>query len=347
MQVTLNIELKHEYPRLCFAEMPLLQASIAPLFDYTADSDMAAVIPLFYGRTINKYRNAHELSVHGFCKRAMWLAYELLNWTDFREQGLTLYIGGTKTVKRILTPYLSACGFPDKFVLWTDVLETDAPGHLMKFPLMKKALKNPKIKKVLTFDTGVYFVKEQTNDIFWRMKEAWTDAPVSNFYPVWQKNRQREIDDFQELDYKRAVSLQTFDVAEESYYKAVSDVVGMSVQDFKDFWNKKYTETILVPEGRTQGYTREVLEANAFSEFFDQVKMFTGNDMAFTSLYWQKFLGKSGDITYPKGIRWYPKHPAPIDSGNIGFLNSGASTGRESRKTWIKRYEDYMETPLL
>ena len=339
MQTNIKIRLRDEYPRLCFAEIPILSESIESAFRYDMDSDTAIVIPLFYSETMRKYKDVAELSVHGFCKRAMWLASELLNWTDLREQGVTLYIAGTQKTKNILTPYLKACGFPDKHVLWTDTHETDAPGHLMKFPLMKEALKNPDIKKVISFDASVYFLKQRPNNIFSRMKEVWTDAPISNFYPIWQHQNYAIEDDFGEVDYKRAVKLQTLDISENEYYQGVADLIGISVENLKDFWNKKTQTRRLIPEGRTQGYTKSALESPEFSEFFDAVKKLTYNDMTFTCLYWQKYLGKMEDIVFPKGVQWYPFHPEPVNKGNIGFLDSSKSIGETARTAWIERYK--------
>ena len=118
MIANIKVKFQKKYPRLCFAEMPVFCRSVEDLFRYDMDSDIALTIPVFNAVGTRKYRDVTEIRVHGFAKRAVWLAWEILNFTDFREQGLTLYISATQSVQHILEPYLEACKFPSSHVLW-------------------------------------------------------------------------------------------------------------------------------------------------------------------------------------------------------------------------------------
>ena len=337
-----NIEVKFqkEYPRLCFAEMPILCRSMETLFDYDMDSDMALTIPVFNAIGTPKYKNVTEIRVHGFAKRAVWLAWELLHFTDFRQQGVTLYISATRSVQPILEPYLEACQFPSAHVLWSDIADGTYLGNVVKFPLIKAALRNPKIQRVMHFDSAIYFLHGRHSDIFQKLKNVWTgEIPMASFFPVWNPAPDAP-NDYGDVDYNRC-RLSDVKLAAPEFYERLADVVGCSVAAFKTFWGKKSTGLNLQIEGRTLGTHRNVLAADTFWHLIADTKAYLGNDEAITCLYWQKYLGKRSDIVVPQRIHWYPRldtpdiiaNPAAI-KGHIGFLDSSASLGETSRHLW-------------
>ena len=118
----------------------------------------------------------------------------------------------------------------------------------------------------------------------------------------------------------------------------------MSVEGFKGFW-ETLSPTLKI-EGRSQGYSRDVILSKDFWEFLNQARHLTGNDQTITALYWQKYLGKQENIITPEGIDWYPVHPQPITHGNIGFLDSSKSLGEHARREWIKKATSFGAIPI-
>ena len=335
MQVNLNIALKEEYPRLCFAEMPVLTRPLAPLFNYTQDADIAVVVPIFRADGTIKYSRSGDLRVHGFAKRAMWLSYELLNWTDLREQGVSLYLSVTQSVRDIFLPYAEACGFPSEHILWSDIQETDYCGNIPKFPLMRLALMNPRIQRVMHLDSAIYFMRDCECHLFRSLKAYWKDAPLASFFPIWSSPEAvaHVPNDLGNIDYHRAYGNYDKTYTEENYLQKLSDAMNMDVESFKRFWMRSNQNPALYIEGRTLGKRRSVLESENLWELLDSVRDVVGNDEGLTALYWQKC---PSEITHIP-CRWYPPMPNPISEGDIGFLDSSKSFGEISRREWMSR----------
>lgn len=343
-----NFSFSWDIPRLCFCEMPILEKSVADAFRYNADSDIAVIIPVFFSKHIGKYDSASEFLLHGFMKRAMWQAYELLNFTDLRAQGISYYIVAEETIKGQFRPYLDACEFPRDHVIWSTESTESYPGHLIKFPFMREVLREKNINKVLVFDSAVYFVKARANQVFARIQESWKHAPIVNLTDVW-KGARRGISNDRVISYEDAVCRYplTETLSEEIYYDQVSTAVGYSVEFLKGLGTPQAPIYIPNIEGRVQGFQRAVLETPEFWNLLETLKELTWNDQAVTALYWLKYLGQENDILVPPGVEWYPKHPFDITEGNIGFLDSSKSVGSEARKKWIERCEILQEVTHL
>ena len=326
-----------EPPRLCFSEMPPLNVSIASAFNYEADADMAVVVPVFHTRNIRKYKFNADAAFHGFIKRSIYLAYETLNFTDFRKEGLSFYLFIPKEIRPLCLPYLEACEFPINNILWSDFQEKDYPGHLLKICAMAEVIERKEhINKVNYFDASIYFAESRSNNIFHRMKESWTDQPMAFFWDPWLPTRTGE---YGNNSYREAVGRYSLseNVSEEMYYEKISALMDMSISEFKNYWETDSVASQLYIEGRTQGYHRSIFENPQFWEFFQAFKAINCADQSFSALYWKKFLGKPSDIIACGGSVWYEKHPEPIKTGNIGFLDSSKSIGKVAREEWHQR----------
>ena len=331
-----NLALSREIPRLCFGEMPILEKSVANSFKYDADSDIAVIVPIFFSAHIGKYRVEPEIALHGFMKRAMYQAYELLNFTDLRGEGIHYYITAHQTVKKRLHPYLEACQFPEDRIIWSNESTDYYPGHLIKFPFMREVLREKKINKVFSFDSAVYFVKERNNDLFQYIRKDWTDQPIANLVKVWREYK--ESLKYGALTYESVIPPNHFPTplpTEDEYLQKISDALGLTLQEFKAFWSHQNSYPVI--EGRTTGLHRSVLEDNNFWDILNTVKSFLSIDQPLPVLYWQKYLRKETDIIVPEGISWYPKHAENINDGNIGFLDSSKSIGEDARRLWIEK----------
>lgn len=342
--VQVNLSIKEEYPRLCFAEMPVLERSLAGL-NYETDTAFSVVIPLFYGSATPKYSAAGELLVHGFCKRAMWLAYEILNYTDFREQRWKLYVGATDSVRKILQPYLHACDFPNENILWlSGDVDMEYPSNFTKFPIMRAVFQQDlRINNLLSFDAAIYFVENQKNDIFSKMENVWTTEPFASFFPVWRTSP-KGSPDYGNLDHTR--QWYKHKLHPSAYYSKIAELIGISVEEFKSFWDRSQSTQMPAIEGRTLGFHRDVFASETFWDSIDSAKHFMLNDQAFASLFWHKRGALRGDIALPTDVGFYPPHPEPITHGNIGFLDSSRSKGKHARKDWIKKTTDIKTSPI-
>ncbi len=335
-----NFALSREIPRLCFGEMPILEKSVVDAFSYNANSDIAVIVPIFFSTHIAKYQTGADIALHGFMKRAMYQAYELLNFTDLREQGIHYYIIAHHTVKNRFRPYLEACQFPEDRIIWSTESTDNYPGHLIKFPFMRKVLRDKKINKVFSFDSAVYFVKERENNVFRYVCRDWQDQPMANLKKVWEKlsaNSNHGV-----FNYDQAIKWNKYPTplpSEEEYFERISDALSLSVDDFKTFWSNENQSELPYMSGRTLGVHRSVLTDKDFWELLDFWKDFSSIDQTYLSLYWQKYLGEKTDIIVPKNIRWYPQHPVPILHGNIGFLDSSKSMGNQERAIWLEKME--------
>ena len=329
MNVSINLNIP-EYPRMCYAEIPVFAKDISQVYAYPKNTELGVIVPLFFNTTTKKYPEGYEwLPTHGFMKRAIYLIWELLNYTDARDKHVPVYLAVTPTIHRIIAPYLEVCHFPESAVLVVDVSDTQWVGHLPKFPMMRKAVEKCNLDKVISFDSSIYFVETMENDIFKRIKSNWRAQPILNLVRAWREQG------FYDTTYDQAVGHHRILRTEADYYETVSSIMEMPVDAFKGFWENLSPR--LKIEGRSQGYTREVILSKEFWEFLNQARHLTGNDQTITSLYWQKYLRKQEDIITPEGIHWYPVHPQPITHGNIGFLDSSKSLGEQARTEWIKK----------
>lgn len=339
MNVHLDVYIP-EYPRICYAEMPAFEKDISQVYLYSESTDLGVIVPLFFNSTTRKYQQGYELlPTHGFMKRSIYLIWELLNYTDARDLGVPIYLTMTRRIREMIGPYLEACRFPESKVIIVELSDDEYIGHLPKFPLMREAVEKCQLDKVISFDSSIYFVGTQDNDIFARIRKDWSTQPILNLV--------RAFGDvgYYDTTYDQAVGHHRVQLSEEAYYRRVSEITGMSVEEFKFFW--KNLSPRLKIQGRSQGYSRDVILSHEFWDFLNTVKSLTGNDQTVTSLYWQKYLGKQEDIVTPEGIDWYPVHPKPITHGNIGFLDSSKSLGAEARTEWIRKTTDIGSRPIL
>ena len=338
MNVSINLNIP-EYPRLCYTEMPVFEKDISHVWTYPKNTDLGVIVPLFFNTTTKKYQRGYELlPTHGFMKRAIYLIWELLNYTDARDAGIPIYLAVTPTIHEMIVPYLEVSDFPESAVLLVDVSDDEYIGHLPKFPLMREAIEKCKLDKVISFDASIYFVNRRKNDIFKRIQKDSRTQPILNLVKAWGKRQ------YYDTIFDQAVKHHSIQLTEEAYYQRISEIIGMSVEGFKGFW-ETLSPTLKI-EGRSQGYSRDVILSKDFWEFLNQARHLTGNDQTITALYWQKYLGKQENIITPEGIDWYPVHPQPITHGNIGFLDSSKSLGEHARREWIKKTTSFGAIPI-
>ena len=334
-----ELEIDESTPRRCIIEMPVLTKSLAKGLKYEISEDVALIIPLFFTKIISKYTTIPEIVAECYCKRSMWLAYELLNYTDMKELGLPLYIATTNTTREILEPYRQLCEFPESNVLTVSDAEKVSDGYLQKFPLMLEAVSKGDFKRVVSLDASIYFVKERSHTPpFQIMLCEWVSHPML-FLHVWRDPS--HIKD-NTIRWNRAVKNMywTPSISPGDYYERAADFVGISMDDFISFWWSPGAPHI---EGRLIGLHRDVLQADSFWESLSAFREITYNDQTFLSLYWQRYLKDHNKILEPPHMDFYSKHSLAIAHGKIGFLAASHTLDDEVNRTWVQRYKDLLE----
>lgn len=297
MEVNLTLEIDSAIPRtLVYAEMPVLRTSVAPFFGYPITSDIAVCLSLFNATKTQKHAKrvtfGQTNKVHGYAKRAMYLVYELLNYTNIADCGIPIYVVCTDEVFRIVKEYAKACEFPMRHLLVVDPMDSVVENiQSAKFLCMERVLKDSRIDKVMHIDTSVYFFKDVTYTGFTDWIDLWQDqsfATTVNFkYP-----NKSVVNPLGSASY-RSCNRNVYDdknywggsdkTKEGAYYQALAEFMG-----FADAATLLTAATGEIPiiAGRGIGMHRRCWEAFNLTDFLNKFHSIHRCDEAFYAVFW-------------------------------------------------------------
>ena len=319
------IDLKRPY----LVKMPTLTKSLKQDLDYATRGDLAVVIPLFCTKKPLGVEMI-EAIYDSLCKRAMWLAYELVHFTDMVQQGVACYITVTAEMRPFFEQYANACDFPDDRVIWIDETSEKWIGNAAKFPAMC-AVAERGFEKVINMDTHIFFYQTEWQTaypIFGCVRKQWRDEKLFCIDP-WNRDYNPVAYDVCAVGYGR--------LSREEYELSVAAYTGVEVSSWED------AGEMPAIRGGIFGIDGDLLRDKSFRSEVQTIAQFANDDEASLSIYWQKHLVAS-DI-YPATTCFNWADLEEVVAGHDwerpmtrmfhnGYLND------ETQKWWVEYHEN-------
>ena len=250
-----------KYSRPYFVEMPSLTKSLASYFDYSERGHIAQTIPLFY---VPEYKHFDECI--GYIKRAFYLAKEFLEFTDMREQGVSLYIVASEPLKPFIEKYREDCAFPSENILWTPDYSKTFRNTAHKIPM----LWHPELhqyEKILHSDTACLWwnLSEQSKyPLFKKISGRWQSE---SFFFIGGSFSQENNGESQ--FYKRTHPRK---------YEEIAELMGNTAEEAEKYWHAYKGLSV---RGAYYGLTTDLIE-NFRQEMERIVKVIADDELAYT-----------------------------------------------------------------
>ena len=315
------------YSRPYFVEMPPLTKSLAHYFDYPVRNEIAQTIPIFY---VPKFKHFDECI--GYIKRVFYLVRELFEYTDLREQGVSLYILVSEPLRPFFEKYREDCAYPPEKILWTPDYSETFRGTAHKIPMLWHP-ELRKYKKILHSDTALLWwnPSEHPYPLYKQISERWKSEP---FFFIGSDYSKKNVGESQ--FYKRTQN--------SIYYQAIADYLNITPAEAKDYC---YTYKGVNIRGAFYGLTTSLIkEKNFQKEMSDIVKVVPGDELAYTFYIAQYSVPFAwGQDFFPSApIRDYvagtPRKEHPVVSICPGCFPKG---NYDKNRFFFKPFMDYCE----
>ena len=271
--------------RQFYEQIPYLRS---PIPKYTVNPyEYAILLPIFYTRKSIEYnellkQDRANLRIEGFCKRAMWLAYELINLTDIQTHQVGIYVVTTPEVNKMLTPYAEACQFENILVF-----DIEDYAYLTKIFLLHEASKVLLAERLIMKDLSIFVCgdsSKEPNPFMYRVREEWITEKMGHkceyIVPFM-------FDHEQSGTFEKALNRYNPDkITEDAYYEMAADFVGCSVAEYKAFWFGETPRPYIF--GSTHAMCRDFVTSKAFADALDPISKLTGCSEVFIELFLHK-----------------------------------------------------------
>ena len=264
-----------------------------PIPTYATTDKYAILLPLFFTKRSLEYfylqrTDSARLRIEGFTKRALWLLYELVNYTDARDHGVPVYIIATSEMSEFLHPYQDLTGN-------IIIAEVEDYAYLTKIFLMNEAAKRIPATKYIMLDIS-HHIQAKPENIKYPLIETtdkeWMSQDMVHkgqyFIPF-------KYDHEQSGTYQKALRrFNTKNITEKEFYRRAAQYVGTSIKKYKSFWFGKKPRPYVF--GSIHGITRDILFSKAFQQSLQPISELTGNDETFIELFLQKHFLLENDV---------------------------------------------------
>ena len=322
------IDLKRPY----LVKMPPLTKSIKQDFRYATHGDVAVIIPLFCTQK-QLGTEITEAIYDALCKRAMWLAYELVHFTDMVQQGVACYIVVTEEMRPFFQTDASACDFPDDRVIWIEETSEKWIGNAAKFPAMC-AVAERGFEKVISMDTHIFFYQTEWQTaypVFGCIRKQWRDEKLFCIDP-WNRDYNPVAYDVCAIGYGK--------LSRAAYEARVAAYTGVEIAA----WDAEADEMPTI-RGGIFGIAGDLLRRTKFRSEMQTIAQFANDDEASLSIYWQKHLTASDIYPATTCFNWADLEEVVAGTDwerpmtrmfHNGYLNA------ETQAWWLKHHQNLL-----
>ena len=268
-----------------FLEMPPLQFSLADCFQQQKQKNgIAFFVPVFFGGNISSYQKQKHpfFQMHGYFKRAFWMAHEFFEFTDLRETNANFFICVQEEYRDLIEPYRQLCEFPEENLISIPGL-TKLKGYLPKIGAFRHLARVVNYQYYLSFDAAMGFLKPSTF-----CKEVETYWSQNTDHIIFSEDPFAHPDDVPiDLNVPSCVraNFATASIESTNFYTKMPEYFGL--HHYESLMEKVMRPAIRC-QGSVIGIPRSHLRSEDFEHFFRYVEehQCLGNDESFLSFYW-------------------------------------------------------------
>lgn len=274
-----------------FLEMPACKLQLNRCFsEVPYQGNIAYYIPIFFLESGVRSRT-NLAYLHGYLKRAFWMAYEFSEYVGLQENNADFFIVIEEELRILIEPYRQACGFPESRIIAVPGMSR-YPAYLPKIAMMPYLADRTDYAYYVSLDASVTFM--QPTAFGREMQSYWTAYPE---HILFLQDPWKVPSHFSDIRSKTPYRSQC---------AASGADLGAYLTQMPSFFNEQNYETFshrmhkhpLYIASPIFGFPRSHFDARAFKDFLDFVvrRRCLFHDESFLCHYWHRYLAPNKEI---------------------------------------------------